>query len=396
MKKWIGWLVFCCLASACNAPQQSDVSHSLVSDQASVSEPSQPTNERTVRLVGVGDNLIHNSIYEYADTLVDGPTDYTFDFLPIYQSVAPLIQNADLAFLNQETILGGDSLGLSGYPVFNSPSVLASQMAQLGFDLINGATNHSLDKGPTGVQNALQTWKEQDSVVFTGVFDSTEAQETVPLIERNGIKFAFLAYTYGTNGIEPDVAYRVNYFDAQQITRDVTKAKELADFVIVSAHWGDENTFAPNEMQQQYAQLFVDLEVDVVIGTHPHVIQPIEWVSNQHGHKTLIAYSLGNFLGGMLEVPNVLGYMLSLECVIDEQGNKSVTNVQAIPLVIHFEKTGADIMTTRTQYHIYPLAQYTAELASKHALNQYGGQTVSLAAFDDLVNRVLDSAFVPN
>ncbi|MGB7460936.1 MAG: CapA family protein, partial [Carnobacterium jeotgali] len=211
--------------------------------------------------MGVGDNLIHNVIFEEAQ-LEDG----TFDFKPMFENVAEEIETADLAFINQETLIGGDDFGFSGYPAFNTPSDMSADLNELGFDLVNGASNHSLDKGRQGVVNTLDIWDKQEDMVFTGVFDSQEERDAIPVIERDGVTFSFLAYTYGTNGIEPDVSYRLNYFDEALITQDIERAKKVSDFVIVSAHWGDEHMLEPNEFQKKYAQLFADLEVDAVIG----------------------------------------------------------------------------------------------------------------------------------
>src|SRR5699024_10343000 len=135
-----------------------------------------------------------------------------------------------------------------------------------------------------------------DDMIFTGSFLSQEDRDTVRTIERNGVVFSFLAYTYGTNGIMPDTDWRVAYFDEEKILEDVARAKEISDVLIVSAHWVDENTPVVNEFQQYYAQLFADLEVDVVIGTHPHIIQPIEWLTGENGNEMLVAYSLGNLV----------------------------------------------------------------------------------------------------
>lgn len=327
-----------------------------------------------VSFKGVGDNLIHETIY--LDALKE---DGSYDFTSMYENVYEDIQSADIAFINQETILGGKELGLSGYPTFNSPSEIAQNLKDTGFDLVNLASNHSLDKWQTGINNALRTFRSVDGLVFDGIYDSEEAFNSIPTFEKEGITFSFLAYTYGTNGITPEYDYSVSYFDEAQIRSDVSKAKEISDVVIVSAHWGDENSFIPNDMQKYYAKLFADLEVDVVIGTHPHVIQPIEWVEGENGNKTLVVYSLGNFIGGMLTTENAINGMIEFDFVQDHESKEiTVENVNWVPLFIHFEGNQNNILEERWGYKVYKVSQYSDELAKKHVLNGYAGNIVSV------------------
>src|SRR5699024_5286659 len=215
-----------------------------------------------VSFYAVGDNLIHDQIIDYAEK-----EDGNFDFKPIYRNLSKDIKNADLSFINQESIIGGDDLGASGYPTFNTPSDMAGNLVDLGFDIVVGSNNHSLDKGTAGVQNTLAYWDEfKDEVLFTGVFDSQEQRDKIPIIEANGLTFSVLTYTYGTNGVIPEAPYQINYFDPNLITDDVQRAQAMSDFVIVAAHMGDEHSFSANQMQLDYAQLFADLEVDLVVG----------------------------------------------------------------------------------------------------------------------------------
>lgn len=366
-------LVSLCLLSACSSNPK---------DETQVQED---PKEKVVSFVGVGDNLIHETIYQDADKLAGEVGDGKYDFTPMYEDVKKDIQSADIAFINQETIVGGQELGLSGYPSFNSPTEVASNLETTGFNLVNLATNHSLDKGSSGIKNALNAFDTLKGVTYNGIASSLEEANSIPVFERDGIKFSFLAYTYGTNGINPANEYEVSYFDETKIKEEVPKAKAMSDVVIVSAHWGDENTFAPNDFQKQYAQLFADLEVDVVIGTHPHTIHPIEWVKGEGGNETLVVYSLGNFIGGMLEVQNSLSGMVSFDFVQDLETEKiSIENVLWTPLFIHFEGNQSNILAERYNYKVYKLENYSDELAQKHVLNGYEGQSVSI---DELLNQ---------
>lgn len=375
MKKVTIFLVFALLLVGCGQAKEKQ-------------EVKKEEKETRVSFVGVGDNLIHDTVYKDAEK-----SDGTYDFTKMYSDVKKDVSNSDIAFINQETILGGESLGLSGYPTFNSPTEIAKNLESTGFNLVNLATNHCLDKYEAGIANALQAFQETDMVV-NGIYTSQADYDTIVTFEKKGIRFSFLAYTYGTNGIEAPNPYNVSYFSDEKITRDVAKAKEISDVVIVSAHWGDENTFAANDYQKHYAQLFADLEVDVVIGTHPHTIQPVEWVKGKNGNETLVAYSLGNFLGGMLQSDNAIGGMIGFDFVLDKDKKISIEKVRWTPLIIHFEGDQNDILAKRDHYKVYRLSSYSDELAKKHVLDGFEGNVIRVDAIANKTKEVIDESFL--
>lgn len=342
-----------------------------------------------VSFYAVGDNLIHDQIIDYAKK-----EDGSYDFKPIYKNLSEDIKNVDLAFINQESIIGGDDLGASGYPTFNTPSDMADNLVDLGFDIVVGSNNHSLDKGTAGVQNTLAYWGEfKDEVLFTGVFDSQEQRDEIPIIEANGLTFSVLTYTYGTNGVIPEAPYQINYFDPDLITDDVQRAQEMSDFVIVAAHMGDEHSFSANQMQLDYAQLFADLEVDLVVGSHSHTIQPIKWITGKNGNETLITYSLGNFLASTTSDINLLGGSLSLDFV-EEDGEHSIENVRFEPHVVHYETVIEGDIDTRTNFELFKLSEYPDELAEQHALNNFEDNVISAENYQSLVEDVIDAEFL--
>ncbi|WP_319995993.1 CapA family protein [Trichococcus shcherbakoviae] len=359
------------VASANDSSEQKDV--------AAVAE-----EEKVISFIGVGDNLIHDSIFRDAE-LADG----TYDFKFIYENVAKDIEEADIAFLNQETISAGDDYAYSGYPAFNTPPEIAQDMNDLGFDLVNGATNHALDFDYPGALNSLAVWNEQENVIYTGIYESQSDRDAIRTIERDGVTFSFLTYTYGTNGIQPDTSYRVSYFDEALIRQDVANAKNVSDVVIVSAHWGDENTQEVNEMQRTYAQLFADLEVDVVIGTHPHILQPIGWVTGVNQNKTLVVYSLGNFIAHSMTDYNTLGGMVTFDFVVADDDTVTVENVQFEPTVSHYVADPGNVENTRRDFKIYKLEDYSEELASEHGLNGYEGFQVTPDNYLSMVKNVI-------
>lgn len=352
-------------------------------------ENKQEVKDTVVSFVGVGDNLIHDTVYKDAEK-----EDGSYDFTKMYADIKDEVKDSDIAFINQETVLGGTQLGLSGYPTFNSPTEIAKNLETIGFNLVNLATNHCLDKYESGISNELAAFSETEMIV-NGVYTSQEAYEQIPTFKKKGITFSFLAYTYGTNGIEAPNPYNVSYFSDEKITSDVAKAKEISDVVIVSAHWGDENTFAPNDYQKHYAQLFADLKVDVVIGTHPHTIQPVEWVNGAEGNQTLVVYSLGNFIGGMLTTDNAIGGMISFDFVKDAKTEEiSVEHVKWTPTIIHFEGNQNNILAERYNYKVYQVKNYTDELANKHVLNGFEGNVVSLDYINTKTKEVISEEYI--
>lgn len=324
--------------------------------------PAATLQDARVSFVAVGDNLPETSIGAYADACAGEAGDGLYDYRPIYAAVKPYVESADLAYIKQETHLGGDEIGPRGWPSFNTTDAMADAIVDAGFDLVASASNHAYDWGYFGaVEHSRSVWN-QKPVAFTGTAVNEEEAQAIPVVERNGISFALLDYTYGVNGYaQGDLpSYAVNFIDEERIAADVARAHEMADIVLVAMHWGTENLTEADAEQQRLAQFLADLEVDVVLGSHPHVIGPLAWVQGASGHRTLVAYSLGNFVSRH-EAPaleNELEGMLSCDFV-REDGVVSIQNVVWTPLVNHTEE-GA--------FSVYALKDYTPELAARHTL----------------------------
>ena len=246
-----------------------------------------------VRLMALGDNLIHNTVYWSAELPGGG-----YDFTPFYTAIAPVVQSYDLACINQETILVSDPALYANYPSFGAPVQVADALAQTGFSVITGATNHCFDKGETGILDTCRYWREHYPEITTlGIHDSQEDAQTLRVVEKNSIRIAMLNYTYGLNGGAPGNFWMVDRFvtfDAVQ--DDLTRAKEASDVVIVFAHWGEEGTFRPNDYERTWAQVLADGGADLIIGGHPHVVQPARMLMAEDGREVPVFYSLGNFL----------------------------------------------------------------------------------------------------
>ena len=237
-------------------------------------------------LVMVGDALLHSSVYN--DAYKNG----VYDFSSQLEYIKPIIQKYDLAFYNQESILGGTSIGLSDYPTFNSPQEFGDAMVDAGFNLVSLANNHTLDRGEKAVLNSCEYWKTKD-VLTAGSYTSFEEANEIKIKEKNGIKYTLLSYTYGTNGIPVPSGkeYLVNLYSDEKAKEDIEKVKDKVDIILVSMHWGTEYQTEPTEEQKRQANYLSSLGVDIIIGTHPHIIEPITYIND-----TLVIYSLGNFI----------------------------------------------------------------------------------------------------
>ncbi len=321
---------------------------------------------RRVTLSAVGDNLMNFPVVEAADANAGEMNDGWYDFTPMYQGVADIVSSHDLNFIDIETILGGDYLGITGYPVFNSPNCIAEQVAGFGWNLATTATNHSLDVGLEGIQNSCNTWANFPQVLETGTFSSQEDRDRIRTCERNGMTFAFLSYTDYLNGyIVPESApWCVAVASDEAITADVTRAHEVADVVIVAMSWGTENDFYPNDEQRHYAQLLANLGVDLVIGFGPHVIQPIEWhygadeAGNPTGTSTLVVFSLGNFLSNQpYSYANVEGCFTCAFERLGSKGRATITDLAWTPLINHISSGW---------HQVFKLKDYTSDLAASH------------------------------
>ena len=229
--------------------------------------------------------------------------DGTYDYASQLDTITAPASSYDVSFYNQEVPLAGEELGLTPFPHFNAPYSLGDYMVSRGFNLVSKANNHSLDKGPQGVDNSNAYWKTKTNVITAGTNSTQEERDTTPVFTVNGIKVAFTAWTYGMNAnVNPDDRpYLVNCYRGheQEMLDDVTKAKQNADVVIVSMHWGDEYHSSPNEEQLTLAQQLSDAGADIIIGNHAHNIQPIQRINNH----TICFYALGNMFSSQEVLP---------------------------------------------------------------------------------------------
>lgn len=286
------------------------------------------TNE--LSMVMVGDCLIHRFVY--TDAL---NSDGTYYFDKMFTEVSDLIKNHDIVFYNQESIIGGKSLGLSAYPRFNSPEEIGDSMVNLGFNLVSLANNHTMDKGEQGVINSVNYWKTKPGVYHTGqALSESDRESNIKILEKNGIKYAFFAYTTVTNGLLPPSGkeYLTNIYNKEKVENDINKVRDKADFIIVSMHWGEEYTTYPSSNQKQVAKELADMGVNLIIGNHAHSIQPVEMIGD-----TLVFYALGNFISAQDTIDKQTGALITLNVKKDEQGKILFDNIKADLIYTYFK-----------------------------------------------------------
>ena len=254
----------------------------------------------TLKLIMAGDALIND--YLYTDAYRQG-NNQEYNFKPYLRLIKDKVKDNDLAYYNQETIIGGKNLGLSSYPAFNSPEEIGDAMIDTGFNIVSLATNHTLDRGKQAVLNSREYWNKQENIISVGSYSSFEEKTVIEskIYEKNGIKYAILNYTYGTNGIPVPSGedYLVNVWDVgsnyekykEKVISDINNLRGKVDVLMVAMHWGTEYTHKETEIQRKTADFLAEHGVDIIIGTHPHVIEPVKWINN-----TLVFYSLGNFI----------------------------------------------------------------------------------------------------
>lgn len=330
-----------------------------------------------ITILAAGDNLLHDTVSKAAKQ-----PDGTYDYRPIYQFVKERIRQADIAFVNQETPTNPNRAP-SGYPSFNAPPSAVEALIDAGFDVVNFANNHIMDTGAKGVTATYDVWKDRSDVQITGIFGSEEERASkLTVVEREGFRFAFLSYTYGTNGIPVKQPWQVALIDMDAIKGDIARAKNQADFVIVNYHWGVEYHLSPNNTQTTLAQQTADAGADLILGGHPHVIQPIGEITAADGRTVPVVYSLGNFISSQKKTDTLLGAMveITISGVKDDPASLKVSGIKALPLVQHYEKGYKN-------YRIYLLSDYTQELAKKHLANNLGAK-ISVEYYQSLAEKI--------
>ena len=301
-----------------------------------------------VRLLAVGDVLVHEPQLEAARR---GPD--SWDFRPAFAPVAALLREGDLTVGNLEIPLGGEAGDYTGYPAFNAPDALGEALAWAGFDVLFTANNHCLDRGEAG---ALRTLEALDrlGLAHTGTFAASEVPAPLRVVRR-GISFAFLAYTYGTNGVPVPPGVRVNRIDPERVAEDVRSARAASpDFVAVAFHYGPEYRTEPHPSQEEAVEAALGAGADLILGGHPHVLQRVDVLppGRPGGSPRVVAWSLGNFVSSQRTLPRERGAVLEVEALRGADGVARIVRVGAVPLWVRFDRPGG-----RRRVEVLPLRE---------------------------------------
>ena len=340
----------------------------------------------TLTLMFIGDVMSHSPQVDAA-RLADG----TYDYAPCYRFLAPYIASADLCIANMEVPLAGSPY--TGYPQFSCPDAMMSQLFDVGVDVFLTANNHTCDKGAKGIRRTIHVM-DSLGIPHVGTYlDSADLQQRNPLIvEKNGFRIAVLNYTYGTNGIPAPNPFIVNILDSVEIARDIARARDLkADYIVVMPHWGIEYERHQNKKQMEYANYMYKCGADMVIGSHPHVVQPITLENrNEYGvAQQLTAYSLGNFVSNQRKRYTDGGIIVKCELVRDTNGVIQITDYEYLPYWVY-----KGTCQGKYQYHILP-AKHAVENCAWYDL--HGADSVALNVFykdtKGLIDNIPESQF---
>lgn len=407
-----------CIFPACNLQNTStsNIAQVTISENAvePVTIPSKTENtskstepveevfeEYDITLMAVGDNLMHMGVIN-AGKQKDGT--YNYDFL--FDGISRYLEDADIKIINQETILAGNEFGFSGYPYFNSPTEVADSIVNAGFNVVLHSSNHTADMGFEGLINCASYWEKYPEVLTVGIYKEPTPEPDIPLLTIKDVTFAILNYTYGPNmeifpeDLDLHMNFLCNFDEATnrldfttinpRVLEDIKKAETLADIVIVCPHWGTEYTTKPSIYQEKWALQMTEAGADLIIGTHPHVIQPIEWVEAENGNQSLCYYSLGNYASTQKQSLCMLEALAWVTFHVTEDGViLSEDSIGAIPLVCHY--TSAPV---RMNY-VYTLEEYTEELAMEHGIWSYGDVPIYLDELQEWSKEILGEWILP-
>lgn len=340
----------------------------------------------SAKLVAVGDNLMHRSC-----TLSAKNADGTYDFTKHFANMADIFKAADLAVISQDTVLGGIELGATSTEtgIFNTAVELADGMADAGINVVLAANNHIMDEGSAGLNTMMSYFSTKyPNITLLGVNNSREAKDEPVYVETNNIKIAMINYSYGSNQTaDLDASpYLLNQYDEDWLSDILKQAREEADFIIAFPFWGEQNSMDYTQEQERQAQFLADNGVDLIIGSYPHVVEPVKWITAENGDRTLVYYSLGNFQSIQNTVENMLGGQANITISKEEDGTH-ISDYSLDFAVTHYEQRESseyyDIVTT------YPLADYTSDLAARHGMSVSGNEEFDLASLQGLSSQIL-------
>ena len=345
--------------------------------------------ENDISLCMVGDILMHRNLTNYG---YDSKRDtYNFDFM--FENMEKYIKEYDMKIVNEEVLIAGRKFGITDFPKFNSPFELADSIVKAGFNIILKATNHINDKGLEAIKSDLNNWKKKyPNITITGSYLNEEDYNKITYYNKNNIKIALLNYCYGSN-VKLEKNYTMNELKYEKIKSDIEKAKkEGAEFIIVFPHWGKEYVLKEIKYQEYYTKIFFNLGVDLVIGTHPHVIQPLKlYYNKQSNRKMYVFYSIGNFINATaLRGKNIfwrfLGGMAHVIIGRDKSNKVVVKDIKFIPLITHiFENK---------KISTFKVKDYNRTMAQNSFVGKEFDNTFSYDNMINIFNTVINSQYL--
>lgn len=352
----------------------------------------QVPEDTVINIVGIGDTLCHSQNFKDAYNSETG----TYDFSPMFKNIKKYFDNATVAVGNLETTLSGADRGYSGYPTFNSPDELALDLKELGIDILTTANNHCIDKGYTGLERTLNVLDEYE-IAHTGTARTEEEQNTILMKDLNGIKTAFLCFTYGTNGIPipSGKEYSVNLIDKDLITEQLDKAKEEgAELICVSMHWGAEYRLKPTSEQEDLAEFLIKNGADVILGNHAHVPEPMEMktVTLDDGttREGFVIYSMGNFFSAQTDNYTRDTLILNVEVRKDgETGKITIDKATYTPVYVYDNGQNA-----KDRYELLDVEQIINDYesgSSEYSESMYNLMKSELKKIEEIVGPEIDN-----
>ena len=336
-----------------NKKKSSSTSNENTNNQQKNNNKVEESKDKRMSLFMVGDVLIHQAVLNDADPDEDG----NYEFRSMFSYIEPMLKNYDVRYCNQESTIGGRNLGISAYPGFNSPDEIGKILVDMGFNMVSLANNHSLDRGVQAVNYSNEFWKDRN-IIIAGTYNSQAERDTIEIHEKNGIKFAFLSYTTISNASVPN-NYILNMYSNERASADVNKAKELgAEVIIVAMHWGTEYTNEETYSQQQIAEYLSNLGVNLIIGAHPHVVEPITYIND-----TLVIYSLGNFISNQLFLNENAGTGMyaTVDIVVDKDGKVTFENLD-YELILSYMENNTSVANNSRNFKVIPYSKLTDKL----------------------------------
>ncbi len=354
-------------------------------------------------LLVLGENFMHDSVIQ-SGKQSDGS--YNYDY--IFEGIKSYIDNSDLNIINQGSVIGGNSLGVSGYPSFNAPEEICTAMQKAGIDVALMANSRINSMGTAAIRNCLNIWSEKaPNVNIAGINDSKENAQDILVVEVNGIRVAILNYTYNVNeAISVEDLYMVDFLCtvnettgavienqlSAKVIDDIKRAEKTSDFVIVCPYWGEEYSYEVSSLQKEMAKQMTEAGADLIIGTHPHYLEDVEWITSDNGNKSLCYYSLGNYISSQNYTGAMLGGLASVKLKVDN-GVVVIDEVNTglIPVVTQYTFDGSEPANV---VGVIPYSEYTEELANEHGIKERGSVSFSKSELQYILNTYIDSKFI--